>query len=417
MAYEYASCRILQRNYCFVSQFWGIGNTKKIKHIAGISIIFVLVVAVIFTAVSLAIPQSIVQMFNSDSDVIEAGTRYLKIALFSFIPVALTNILSAVLRAVEVAKFPMYVSIFTTALNIFLDYSLIFGKFGFAKMGIQGAALATTVSACLGAVLIIAISLIKKNILTGKLSEFFSFNKNEFSSYVIKATSVVLNEGMWGLGTFVYNIIFGNMGCEYFSALTILRSFENVAFVIFISICSASSVMIGKSVGEGKIERGLLDAKRFIVIVPVTAVIISVFIVVFRSQLVGIFNTSNNISALAISTAEILMIIYAFAFPIRMLPYLEITSIFRAGGDTVTGAKYELACLWLFSVPATLIAIYVLGVPFLVAFAVMYIFEDIPKNIFTFFYYRSKKWIKPVTEEGITGYKKFTMESAVSKNE
>ncbi len=162
----------------FVSQFWGIGDTKKIKHIAGISIIFALVVAVVFTAVSLAIPQSIVRMFNSDSDVIEAGTRYLKIALFSFIPVALTNILSAVLRAVEVVKLPMYVSIFTTALNIFLDYSLIFGKFGFAKMGIQGAALATTVSACLGVILIIAISLIKKNILTGKLSEFLSFNKN-----------------------------------------------------------------------------------------------------------------------------------------------------------------------------------------------------------------------------------------------
>ena len=63
-----------------------------------------------------------------------------------------------------------------------------------------------------------------------------------------KATPVVINEGMWGAGTFIFNIIYGNMGYEYFSAITILRSFENIAFIIFIGICSASSVMIGKSI-------------------------------------------------------------------------------------------------------------------------------------------------------------------------
>lgn len=391
----------------FISQYWGIKDIKKIRRVGGISIIFALCVAVIFTVISLAIPNSVVRMFNSDSEVISEGAQYLKIVAYSFLPVAITNILAAILRAVENVKLPMYVSAFTTVLNIFLDYCMIFGKFGFPEMGIRGAALATSVSAWLGVVLIVAVSFIKKNILIAPLRQFFCFSREELVFFIKKAAPVVLNESMWGAGTFVYNIIFGNMGYEYFSALTIVRSFENISFVIFIGLCSAASVMIGKSIGQGNIEKGLLDSKRFMLLVPLLAVLVAVFIVIFRGQLVSIFNMGSNISATTLDTAKQIMIIYAIAFPFRMFPYLQIVSIFRSGGDAFTGAKYELLCLWAFSVPATIIAVCVFKVPFVAAFAVMYIFEDIPKNILSLKFYFSKKWIKPVTEEGKIGLEKY----------
>ena len=258
-------------------------------------------------------------------------------------------------------------------------------------------------------------SLFQKNILIGSFRQFFSFSRQELTAYVSKAWPVVLNESMWGAGTFVYNIVFGNMGYEYFSALTIVRSFENIAFVIFIGLCSAASVMIGKSIGQGKIERGLLDAKRFMVLVPTLAVMVAVMIIIFRGQLISIFNMGNNISTTTLNTAMTIMVIYAAAFPFRMMPYLEIVAIFRSGGDTVTGAKYELLCLWVLSVPATIIAVYLLKVPFAVAFAVMYIFEDIPKNITCMRYYLTKKWIKPVTSEGIRGLNEFNSKRAGEK--
>lgn len=387
----------------FISQFWGIKDIKKIKHISGISVLFALAVSLVFTAISIAFPHQVIGIFNKNSDVLSTGTEYLRVVAFSYTAVALTNILASILRAVENVKLPMYASAFTTVLNIFLDYCMIFGKFGFAKMGVRGAALATSVSAWLGVLIIIVISVFQKNIIIGKPSDYFSFNKNELLSYLQKAAPVVLNEGMWGGGTFVYNVIFANMGYEYFSAVTILRSFENIAFVLFIGICSAASVMIGKSIGQGKIERAIVDSKRFSVIVPVLAVFMSVIIVIFRHQLVGIFNMGNNISELALKTAVTLMLIYAVAFPFRMLPYLQIVGIFRSGGDTVTGAKFELLSLWALSVPATAFAVYVLKAPFPVAFAVMYIFEDIPKNIFSIKHFISNKWIKPVTKEGRAG--------------
>ena len=396
----------------FSSQFWGIKDTKRIKHICGISLIFALGVSLLFTVVSIAFPHMVTSIFNNNEDVLALGTDYLRVVAFSYIAVAITNILSSVLRAVENVKLPMYVSAFTTVLNIFLDYCMIFGKLGFSRMGVKGAALATSVSAWIGVILIIAISFCQKNIIAGKPKEYFSFTKNEVSSYLKKAAPVVLNEGMWGGGTFVYNVIFANMGYEYFSAVTILRSFENMALVMFFGMGSAASVMIGKSIGKGKIKEAVTDSKRFCIIAPILAVILSVLIVIFRQQLVGIFNMGSNISELTLKTANIIMVIYAVAFPTRMLPYIQIVGIFRSGGDTVTGTKFELFCLWAMSVPATIIAVYLFKVPFVVAFAVMYIFEDIPKNIFSIRHFLSNKWIKPVTKEGMAGLERLKEEMA-----
>ena len=67
--------------------------------------------------------------------------------------------------------------------------------------------------------------------------------------------------------------------------------------------------------------------------------------------------------------------------------------------------------LWALSVPATLISVYVFKVPFIWAFAIMYIFEDIPKIGMCVKYYLSKKWIKPVTKEGKQALKQMNSEA------
>ena len=384
----------------FVSQFWGIKDIKRIRKTCGIALVSVLAVSGVFIAISLVAPRLVLRMFNSDPQIIAEGTKYLSVVAYSYAAVAITNILSAVLRSVEKVRIPMYVSGFTTVLNIFLDYCMIFGKLGFPEMGIKGAALATAISAWAGVALIIIISLIQKNILIAPLREIFSFSWDQVKAFYKKSLPVVFNEGMWGLGTFAYNLIFANMGYEYFASITILRSFENIAFVFFIGLCSACSVMVGKSVGKGKIERGIEDSRRFAILVPVTAVFIGILILIFRRQLIGIFNMGNNISDVTLNTAMIIMAIYAIEMPIRNIPYIQVVGIFRSGGDTVTGVKYDLMTLWLLSLPAVLIAVYIIKVPFVVAFAVMYIFEDYLKTYLCLKYYRSLKWLKPVTKEG-----------------
>ena len=391
----------------FIAQYWGIKEIKKINMTCGIAIISAIGISGIFTLLSLFFPNMVINIFNDNHEVVSEGVSYLLIVCISYPAVAITNILSAVLRSVELVRLPTYVSVITTILNIFLDYGMIFGKFGFERMGIKGAALATTISAWIGVFLILFISLVTKNILYAPLKNTFGFKWCDIKFFYRKALPVIFNETMWGAGTFTFNIIFGHMGHEYFAAITILRSFENIAFVFIIGICNACSIMVGKSVGKGKIERGIQDTKRFLSIFPIISIVIAIIIYVFRAEFIGVFNMNNNISEITLNSAMAIMSFYAFEFTIRQIPFLMIVGIFRSGGDTVTGVKYDLVTLWGMSIPATIIAVYVIKVPFTVAFAVMYIFEDYIKSIMCLKYYKSMKWIKPVTEEGKNGLKMY----------
>ncbi len=225
-----------------------------------------------------------------------------------------------------------------------------------------------------------------------------------------RAVPVIINETLWGSGTFVFNLIFANMGYEYFAAITIQRSFENISYVFFIGLCSACSVMVGKSVGKGDIDTGIKDSRRFLIIVPAAAVIVGAISVIFKTPLVGIFDMGNNISELTLRSAESIIMIYGIEMPVRTLGFVFVVGILRSGGDTSTAAKIDLTGLWLFSIPATLIAAYVFKAPFLICFIVMYLAEDYVKIIMCLVRYKSKKWIKPVTEMGQKGLEEYFYE-------
>ena len=169
----------------------------------GIASLSAKIISGLFTIFSLIFPSMVVNIFNNNPDVVADGTSYLIIVSISYPAIAITNILSSVLRSVESVKLPMYVSALTTVLNIFLDYGMIFGKFGFTEMGIKGAALATTISAWVGVILILFISLVSKNILYAPLKNTFGFGLFDIKVFYKKAFPVIFNETLWGAGTFV----------------------------------------------------------------------------------------------------------------------------------------------------------------------------------------------------------------------
>ena len=391
----------------FVSQFWGIKDKEKIHKTMGIALSAAMLITLLFFAFTFLFPQSVIGIFNKNTDVIREGKSYIAIVCFTYPALAINDVLSIVLRSCEKVRLPMLSSVVITGVNIFLDYCLIFGKLGFPQMGVSGAALATVIASWLGTLVIISVSLIQKNILITKPKNVFAFHLSDIRTFFAKAFPVMLNESLWGLGTFIFNVVFANMGYEYYASITIVKTFENMAFVFFVGFCSACSVMIGKSIGSGEIRQGIVDSKRFTILVPAVSLLVGVVAVIFREQIVSVFDMGNNISELTLSTAKVLILIYSAVLPFRMLGFTFIVGIFRAGGDTVTAAKCDLGALWLASIPATLIAAYLLKLPFLACYVVMYVFEDVTKLVFSIPHYRKRKWIKPVTEEGKTALKEF----------
>ncbi len=395
----------------FFAQFFGEGNHGGVVKTYGIASSSTVLVSLLFAVLGYVFPKQVISIFNRNPDVLDAGIRYLKIAVFSYPAIALNMIVCTVLRSTRRVKLPMYVAFFTTIANAFLDYGLIFGAFGLPKLGIEGAAIATVISSWSGPIVIYLImALARDDVLFAPVREMFGFTGRMIAEFYKKAFPVILNESLWGLGTICYNIIFSNLGYEYSAAVTILRTFENIAFSFFVGFNNAGCVMVGQDIGAGNIKRALADARRFMFLVPAAGVVIGILIVFFRQPLIHIFNMGGNISEKTLTAAMGIMLVYAIELPVRNIPYVTIVGVFRSGGDTKTGVKYDFLCLWGISLPVTFLAAFVFKIPFVFVFACSYVFEDYLKSVLCLRHFASKRWIKPVTETGKTALKEYLEE-------
>ena len=384
----------------FYAQYWGVKDVRGIHRVYGTAMTAVLAVSAVFTCVCVLAPVPAMMIFNRTPAVVAQGAAYLRLAGLSYIPQMAVSMIGALLRSTGRVKLPMVTACLTTALNITLDYGLIFGRLGLPRMGIAGAALATVLAAWAGLVFVSAVSAVQKNILFGPVKEFFDFRRDRLAEYLRKTMPVVVNEVAWGLGTVVLNLVYSNLGYEYYAAVTIVRTFENIAFALLIGLCSACAIMVGNSVGAGHIEHGVAHARRFVLLEPGAAIVLGGVLIAARHPMIHLFNTGGALSELTYSSAVIILILYCAHMITRNLPYITIVGIYRAGGDTATGVKYDMGCLWLLSIPATVICAYVLRLPFPVVYAIMLMSEDYVKTFLCLRHFYSWKWLMPVTGEG-----------------
>lgn len=392
----------------FFAQFFGEGNKKGFIHAYGLALASGLVFALLFMLVGFFAPHAVIRVFNREPAVLEQGVQYLQIAVFSYPAIMLNMLVNMVLRATKRVRLPMVVSVFTTVLNAFLDYGLIFGAFGLPRLGIRGAAIATVVSAWSGPVIIFVImAFLRDDIFFAPVKALFGFDKAFAGTFARRAFPVILNETLWGLGTVAYNAIFSNMGYEYSAAVSILRTFENISLAFFIGLINAASVVVGQDIGSGEIRRGVSNAVRFMFIVPLAGLVIGVFVLLGRDWLIGIFNTGGAISEKTLQAARGILMVYALELAVRNIPYVAIVGVFRPGGDTKKGMLYEMLSLWAISVPMTFIAAFVLKLPFVAVFACSYLCEDYLKAVLCIRHFKSRRWIKPVTETGRAALKTY----------
>ncbi len=378
----------------FISQYWGAGEKKEISKIYGIMLTHTAAISILFFCVAFFFPEYVIRMFNSDKAVIAAGASYLRIAAFSYLPTALSGCASTLLRSTENVRLPMISSMLVTVFNAILNWILIFGKFGFPRLEEKGAAIASVISSVLGVIVIYTISIIQKNIAVPRIKDLLGFDRKLLFYFYKISVPVLLNETFWALGTFCYNLIFGHLGYENFAALTICRTVEGLAFVFFVGLCTASAVMIGKSIGAGDAGEAYNIALRFAVIIPIIGLIVGIGIILLREQFIYLFNLNGSLNAATTQSAREILFIYGIWLCPRMIPYIQIVGIFRPGGDTITGMKYDLGMVWCVALPVTLMTAFLFHLPFTLVFFLMYVAEDTIKVFLCLRRFISKKWIR-----------------------
>lgn len=378
-----------------ISQFWGAKEKDNIRKSYGVALIFGFSVAVCFCLAMFFIPGYLAKVFTDEAPVIEESIKYMRIVAFMGIFSAFNQVTCTVLRATEKVNTPLVTSIIAVCINTSLNYILINGKLGFPVMGIKGAAIATLISTAVQAIILFISIRTAKQVFKAPLRTYFSFDMAFVKRFSVVALPVVFNEGIWAIGTNIYSMVFARQGSEAYAGYTIFSSIEQIAFVFFVGICHACSIMTGKTIGEGKESEAYKLAKKFVIMTPIIGILTGSLLATFRNPLLSLLDIETQG---AFDLASALIVVYCLWLPIRNIPYTLIVGTFRAGGDTKIGIVYDCLSLYLAGIPVVCYLGLVAKVDFIYLIAAMYICEDLPKTILSLIRFKSKKWIRNLTD-------------------
>ncbi|HQB88880.1 MAG TPA: MATE family efflux transporter, partial [Treponemataceae bacterium] len=273
----------------FTAQYWGRRDIKNIRAVMGIGLSLTLGLALIFTAVTFLFPHGIIRLFSRDPAVISLGGTYLRIISFTFIITSLTTSFGVVLRSTENVIYPMAASITGIILNTGLNYLLIFGNFGFPRLGVAGAAYATFIARFVEMGIIVSITYIKKLPAAAGISDLIRFTKQQVSVYLQKAVPVVLQSVGWAAGFSMYTMIYGHINTESLASYNVAGSIERICLIFFTGLGSACSIMVGNRIGAGEDDKARGFARNFLLLGVLVALVISSVLFMLRDPIISLY--------------------------------------------------------------------------------------------------------------------------------
>jgi putative MATE family efflux protein len=332
---------------------------EKRPHDAAIAavqgVILGLIVAAAVAVLGVAIAPRLLSLMGATPAVIAIGSGYTRMMLGGSATVLLLFLINAIFRGAGDAAIAMRVLWLANLINILLGPCLIFGLGPFPRLGVTGAAVATTIGRG-----------------TGVLYQLYRLTRGDARinirriHWALKPVVMANLVRLSGSGTF--QVLVGT--ASYIGLVRIVSAFGSAALagytiairlVIFCllpswGLSNAAATMVGQSLGAGKPDRAeravwIAGGYNMVVLGAVGALFI-----LFAAPIVGLFTHDPAvlpIGALALRTMSYGFLFYALG--------MVLTQSFNGAGDTWTPTWINLVCFWLFEIPLAYVLAIVAG--------------------------------------------------------
>lgn len=379
-----------------ITQYWGKGDTAPIRSITGIALKAGLSFGGLVLLLTALLPHQLLRLFTSDETIVQAGVQYLQILKFSYLFYIVTTLLMAFLRSMEVVTISFYVSLMSLLLNVAINYTLIFGHFGFPELGLQGAAIGTLTARIMELLVVLSYVLFRE-----KRIRLFSknpFHRNAALSrdYRNVAVPVVLTNLLWSLATPIQTGILGHLSSDAIAANSVSTTMFQYLKVVTVSEASATSVSVGKMVGEGRNSKAELQpyVRALQLIFLLLGLVLGSILLAIRQPLLHLYVLSPTAKALANQLLLLMVLIFvgmAYQMPASV-------GIIRGGGETKFNMHLNLISTWAIVMPLSFAAAFWWKLP--VFWVVFFLNSDqLFKCIPILYYTNSYRWIHVLTRE------------------
>ena len=380
----------------FGAQYFGKGNHKGHMYSFRFKLYAALTVTTLTILLFVTKGENLISLYLTDTSgsgatgaALQYGLEYLIIMIAGLIPFAVNQAYATNIKETGQTLLPMIASFVAVGSNAILDYLLIFGIGPFPELGVQGAALATVIVRYIEALMIIiwAHRHREKNRYLKGAYTGFGIPADELKAIIIKGLPLMMNEVLWAAGMTAVIQCYSIRGLEVVAGLNIATTITNLFNIIYLQLGACISIVVGQYLGAGKLEEAKDADNKMIVFSVFCCVIVAVCMLFIGRFFPQIYNTSEEIRALATKFIAVSAIIMPFC-SFSHASYFTL----RSGGKTMVTFLFDSVFTWIIIVPIAFLLAHFTGLGIVSVYFLVQATELI-KVVIGYFMIRSNVWL------------------------
>jgi putative MATE family efflux protein len=233
-----------------VARAFGGQRRSEMSHTVTAALIIAGVLTLIGMLVPLLAPSQLLTAVGASPSVAATGAAYLRLNAMSMLPLVLVAILSGAMRSTGYARSPMVATIVTVPLNVALAYVLVLGVGPAPELGVAGAGWAVLTTSTIKLAILLVQAFLVHRIFDWSLPESVLQWRAIVTPLIVLALPLAITELLWSAGTFLYNVVAQQLGDDQLAAAQIVTTLEGVFMVGSVGLMSATTALVGRSVGE-----------------------------------------------------------------------------------------------------------------------------------------------------------------------
>ena len=304
----------------------------------------------------------------------DIGRNYLAFIVIGIIPFALSQAYASTLRETGETVVPMVASVVSIFTNLVFNTLLIFGLLGFPRLGVMGAAIATSLARFAEIAILVVWTHKNKEKCPFAVGLFrrFSVPRSLLKQILIKGTPLLLNELFWSLSITISNQCYSTRGLDVIAAMNISFTLQNLLSVAYFALSSSIAIIVGNLLGAGKLEEARDTDRKLLAF----AVFVGCLMMGMQISLSGVFPLMYNTTDSVRELAGYIMVCFGFTMPAAALATSTYYTI-RSGGRVFVTMLFDSVYAWVIVMPVVASLAYLTDLPFKYILPIVLVVENL----------------------------------------
>ena len=381
----------------FMTQFFGAGDTSGMRQAFRFKVAAGLAAVIPYSIVCVVFPRQTLSLMlignTQAAAILDEAVKYIRIMILIGVLMTLSVCIASSLRDMGEVKTPLLVTVIATLVNTLFNWLLIYGSLGFPRMGVRGAAWATVIARLLELAIFLAVYLRAKPAFAVRLTEMPQIDGALFRDILKKSTLVLFCEMVWvfseTITTALYN---GRGGADVVSGMASSFAIANLYFVALGGVYSATGVILGKTLGAGRLDQARREKRWLLSGSAVFGLAMAVFGLATTRIVPLVF---GRLSSSAIELCRRMVGTMSLFMPVWVYMNTQ-QAVARAGGDAKMGAYTDAGLTLAVMMPMVFLLAYCTDAGPVVLYCGVKLIDAVKLVIFHF-WLKKERWLHNLT--------------------